>query len=147
VAPAAPAKAKGPLCSELNSKYFYPSDDRAVANINPQRLIFYPDEATAKRAGKLPSPQSQTATPQSDGSEASADAIFAQGKEIYAQAIAKGNTPERDQMYSQAFVVLSKAMQVYSALCEARPDDEKLGEKLRECMQLRYGSVKQRRFE
>jgi hypothetical protein len=144
---AAPAKATGPFCSELNSKYYFPSDNRAVANVNPQRLIYYPDEAAAKRAGKLPSPQTQQEGLTSDGSEASADAIFAKGKDIYAQAIAKGNTPERDQMYEQAFVVLSKAMQVYSALCETRPDDEKLGEKLRECMQLRYGSVKQRRFE
>jgi endonuclease YncB( thermonuclease family) len=145
---AAPAiKPKGPFCSEINSQYFYPSDDRAVANVNPQRLIYYPDEATAKRAGKQPSPQSQVADIQSDGSEDSADKIFAQGKEIYAEAIAKGNTPERDQMYAQAYVVLSKAMQVYSALCEAHPDDDKLGEKLRQCMQLRYGSVKQRRFE
>ena len=116
-------------------------------NVNPQRLIYYPDEAAAKRAGKLPSPQTDDAGMASDGTEASADAIFAKGKETYAEAIAKGNTPERDHMYEQAFVILSKAMQVYSALCESRPDDEKLGEKLRVCMQLRYGSVKQRRFE
>ncbi len=146
-APGEPAKKKGPFCSELDSKYYYPSDHRAVANVNPQRLIYYPDEASAKRANKMPSPSADEDVPASDGSESGADAVFAKGKDIYAQAISKGNTPERDQMYEKAFVVLSKAMQQYSALCEKKPNDEKLGEKLRECMQLRYGSVKQRRFE
>ena len=73
--------------------------------------------------------------------------LFAKGKEVYNQAIAKGNTPERDELYGRAFTVLSKAMQIYSALCEKKPDDGKLGEKLHQCMQLRYGAVKQRRFE
>ncbi len=144
---AAAATPPGPFCSELDSSYFYPSGSPAVANINPQRMIYYPDESSAQRAGKQPSPEASTETITSDGSEASADAIFAKGKEIYAEAIDAGNTPKRDQLYAQAFTVLTKAMQVYSKLCEASPDDEKLGEKLRVCMQLRYGSVKQRRFE
>ncbi len=150
-APAGPTAAAGgppgPFCSEIDSTYYYPSGDATVANVNPQRLIFYPDEDAAKRAGKQPSPGHGVAVPASDGSEASADAIYDQGKDIYARAIDAGNTPERDQLYAQAFVVLTKAMQVYSALCEKRPTDDALGEKLRRCMQLRYGSVKQRRFE
>ncbi|MBA2480344.1 MAG: hypothetical protein H0V44_06760, partial [Planctomycetes bacterium] len=144
-APAAQAKPTGPFCSELDSAHYHPTGSEGVANVNPQRLVFYPDEAAAKRAGKKPSPAAPDLP--SDGSEASADAIFAQGKEVYAQAIASGNTPNRDTMYEKAFVILSKAMQIYSPLVEKRPDDEKLGEKLRECMQLRYGSVKQRRFQ
>jgi hypothetical protein len=139
-------KPKGPFCSELDSAYYHPSDSRQIANVNPQRLIYYPDEAAAKRAGKTP-PARQTEDLSSDGSEKSADGIFARGKEIYAQAISLGNTPERDAGYEKAYGVLTKAMQLYSALLEARPNDERLGEKLRQCMQLRYGSVKQRRFE
>jgi hypothetical protein len=146
--PASPKPAaSGPFAAEIGSKYYFPSDSSEVANINPQRLIYYSDEAAAKRAGKIPRAETQQEQFPSDGSEATGDLIFARGKEVYAEAIAKGNTPERDQMYEQAFVILSKAMQVYSALCETRPDDEALAEKLRQCMQLRYGSVKQRRFE
>ncbi len=149
-APTAPAAAggpPGPFCSEIDSTYYYPSGDSAVANVNAQRLIYYPDEDAAKRAGKQASAEHTVAVPASDGSEASADAIYDQGKDIYAKAIDAGNTPERDKLYAQAFVVLTKAMQVYSALCEKKPNDDALGEKLRRCMQLRYGSVKQRRFE
>ena len=82
----------------------------------------------------------------SDGSEAAADAIFAKGKEAYNDALAKGNTPARDEAYEKAYQYLTKAMQDYSALAEKKPNDEALGEKLRTCMQLRYGTVKQRRF-
>jgi hypothetical protein len=136
----------GPFCSELDNKFYYPSGDQAVANVASQRLIFYPDEAAAKRAGKFPNQAAAIVVPVGDGSEASGDVIFAQGKAVYAQAIAKGNTSERDSMYEQAYVILSNAMNIFGALCEKRPDDERLAEKLRECMQLRYGSIKQRRF-
>lgn len=156
-APAAPASAPvpppaegaptGPFVAEIDAEYYYPTGDHAVANVNPQRLIYYPSEDAAQRAGKHRAPAAPANDLTSDGSEASADAIFARGKDIYAHAIAAGNTPERDDLYGQAFVVLTKAMQVYSALCEKQPDNDALGEKLRQCMQLRYGSVKQRRFE
>jgi endonuclease YncB( thermonuclease family) len=144
-APDAGAAPSGPFCSELNTTSYYPSDDPAVASVNPQRLIYYPDEAAAQRAGKT-RPASAPADLPSDGTVASADAIFAQGQDVYAQAIAAGNTPKRDQLYSQAFVIFSKAMQIYSPLVDKDPDNQELGEKLRKCMMLRYGSVKQRRF-
>ncbi|MBA3710718.1 MAG: thermonuclease family protein [Planctomycetes bacterium] len=152
IAPAKPAapvaeapRPTGPFCSELDNTYYFATGSPAVASVNPQRLVFYADEAAAKRAGKQPSPA--VVDIPSDGTEGSADKIFADGKDIYAQAIAAGNTSNRDVLYEKAFVVLSKAMQVYSPLVEKRPDDERLAEKLRECMQLRYGSVKQRRFQ
>ncbi len=143
-------RASGPFCSELDTPYYYATGAKEVANVHVQRLIYYPDEATAQRAGKKPRPQAPAppaAAVAAPSDEKSLDAIFAQGKDIYSQAIAKGNTPERDQLYEQAFVVLSKAMQGYSALADQRPDDEALGTKLHECAQLRYGSIKQRRFE
>jgi hypothetical protein len=152
-APAAVAgtavRASGPFCSELDTPFYYATGAKEVANVNVQRLIYYPDESTAQRAGKKPRPQAPAppaAAAASPTDEKSLDSIFAQGKDIYAQAIAKGNTPERDQLYEQAFVVLSKAMQGYSALADQRPDDDALGNKLHECAQLRYGSIKQRRF-
>jgi hypothetical protein len=153
--PAAPAVAKapgaaalkGPFCSELDNAYYFASDGPDAAKASQERLIYYPDAATAERAGKKPKPAAVDEGLPSGTSEADGDLIFAKGKEVYNQAIAKGNTPERDELYGRAFTVLSKAMQVYSALCEKRPNDDKLGEKLHQCMQLRYGAVKQRRFE
>jgi hypothetical protein len=146
-APAAPAARKGPFCSELDNAYYVASDGPDAAKFNQERLIYYPDAATAERAGKKPKPAAVDEGLPGGTSEADGDLIFAKGKEVYSQAIAKGNTPERDELYGRAFTVLTKAMQVYSALCEKKPDDSKLGEKLHQCMQLRYGAVKQRRFE
>ena len=149
VAPEAAAAAarKGPFCSELDNAYYFASDSADAAKASRERLIYYPDSATAERAGKKPKPAAVDEGLPSGTSEADGDQIFAKGKDVYNQAIAKGNTPERDELYGRAFTVLSKAMQVYSALCEKKPDDAKLGEKLHQCMQLRYGAVKQRRFE
>jgi hypothetical protein len=145
--PAAIAAAKkGPFCTELDSPYYVVTGSAEAAALNQARVIYYPDEATAQRAGKKAKARPVDDAPQSDGSEAGADKLFADGKAVYAEAIAKGNTDARDQYYEKAYVLLTKAMQDYSALCEKKPNDEKLGEKLRECMQLRYGAVKQRRF-
>jgi len=145
--PAAVATAKkGPFCTELDSPYYVTTGTPEAAALNPARVIYYADESTAQRAGKKPKAKPADEAPQSDGSEASTDKLFAEGKAVYAEAIAKGNTDARDQYYEKAYVLLTKAMQDYSALCEKKPNDEKLGEKLRECMQLRYGAVKQRRF-
>jgi endonuclease YncB( thermonuclease family) len=138
---------KGLFCSELDNAYYFAADSSDAAKANQERLIYYPDAATAERAGKKPKPASTDENLPSGTSEQDADQIFAKGKEVYSAAIAKGNTPERDELYGRAFTVLSKAMQIYSALCEKKPNDTKLGEKLHECMQLRYGAVKQRRFE
>ncbi len=137
---------KGPFCSELDTPFYFASDSDEAAKFNPQRVIYYPDEATAQRAGKKLKAKVEDAEITSDGSEASADAIFEKGKTAYNTAIDKGNSSERDTAYEAAYQYLTKAMQVYSALCEKKPNDEALGEKLRKCMQLRYGTVKQRRF-
>jgi hypothetical protein len=143
----ASAARKEPFCSELDTAFYFASDSADAAKASQERLIYYPDAATAERAGKKPKPAAVDEGLPSGTSEADGDLIFAKGKEVYSQAIAKGNTPERDELYGRAFTVLSKAMQIYSALCEKKPDDHKLGDKLHQCMQLRYGAVKQRRFE
>ncbi len=142
-APAAPA-VKGPFCSELDSPFYQVSDDVGVASVPAARLIFYKDEASAKKAGKRLREPAAPDLPTGED-EAAADAIFAKGKATYAAAIDAGNTPKRDELYEQSFQILSKAMTIYGAIVDQRPDDEALGEKLRECMQLRYGSMKQRR--
>jgi endonuclease YncB( thermonuclease family) len=143
----APGTFPGPFCSEIDSKYYFPSGHKGVATVNPQRLIFYSDEAAAQKAGKTISPQVELDTLPSDATEASADQVYAKGKLLYTQAIDAGNNSNRDALYARAFVILSAAMRSYSALVEAHPNDDALGEKLRECMQFRYGSLKQRRFE
>jgi hypothetical protein len=141
------ANKKGPFCSELDTPYYFASDSAEASKLNPQRVIYYPDESTAQRAGKKTKAKAeQGGAITSDGSEAATDAIFAKGTEAYNDALAKGNTPARDEAYEVAYQYLTKAMQDYSALAEKKPNDEALGEKLRKCMQLRYGTVKQRRF-
>ncbi|MBA3686549.1 MAG: hypothetical protein H0W72_15105 [Planctomycetes bacterium] len=136
---------RGPICALLDSPYWFAADSAEAAAADQARLIYYPDEAAAARAGKKAKPALDAAAASAPKDEAGADQVFARGKELYAQAIAKGNSPERDELYGQAFVVLSSALTTYSALAEARPDDEALAEKLRSCSQLRYGSIKQRR--
>jgi len=147
-APAAKVQAgsltTGEFASELNNRYFYPAGHRALGNVNPQRLIWYKDEAAAKKAGKQPAPLEDAVAP-GGGTEANADSVFAQGRDLYQQAIAAGNTDARDHLYEKAFVKLSDAMNIYGALVEKDESNEALAEKLRVCMQLRYGSVKQRR--
>jgi Staphylococcal nuclease homologue len=137
---------KGPFVSELDTPYFFASDSADAAKLNPQRVIYYPDEATAQRAGKKAKANVDKAAITSNGSLADADKMFAKGQDAYNAAIDKGNTPERDVKYEEAYQYLTKAMQDYTALVEKKPNDEALGEKLRKCMQLRYGTVKQRRF-
>lgn len=137
---------KGPFCSELDTPFYFASDSAEAAKLNPQRVIYYPDEATAQRAGKKTKAKVEQAAITSDGSEAAADMIFAKGQDAYNIALGKGNSPERDKHYEEAYQYLTKAMQDYTALVEKKPSDDALGEKLRKCMQLRYGTVKQRRF-
>ncbi len=137
---------KGPFCSELDTPFYFASDSAEAAKLNAQRVIYYPDEVTAQRAGKKAKAKVEAAAITSDGSEAATDLIFAKGQEAYNTAIDKGNSPARDEHYEIAYQYLTKAMQDYSALAEKKPNDEVLGEKLRKCMQLRYGTVKQRRF-
>lgn len=146
-APAASATvtlAKGPFCSELDNGYYYPTGSREVANVSVQRLIYYPDELTAQKAGKKKAIKVEAV--KRGTTESDADAAYASGKETASQAVDAGNTPKRDELYEKAFQDLTQAMQIYSTLVEAKPDDEALSGKLRDCMQLRYGTVKMRRF-
>jgi len=136
----------GPFCSEIDSKFYFPSGHPGVATVSAQRLIFYPDEATAQHAGKTLSPQTQLDGLPTGTDEASADAVFAKGKQIYGTAVDAGNTSHRDDLYGQAFVIFSDAMRIYSALVEASPNNDALSEKLHDCMQLRYGALKYRRL-
>jgi hypothetical protein len=147
-APAKTAAIKpGPYVAELDNDYYYKAGAPEVARVDPQRLISYASPAAAEKAGKrVRSATAPLKAPAGGGTEADGDAIFAQGKAIYAEAIAAGNTTARDDLYEKAYVYLTQGMNIYAALAEKRQDDEALGEKLRECMQLRYGSVKQRRF-
>ena len=142
--PAAAILAKGPFCSELDNDFFYATGAREVANVSAQRLIFYPDEATALKAGKKKAVKS-VATKRGT-TEVDADAAFAVGREITSKAVAAGNTSQRDELYEKAYQELTQAMQIYSGLVDQQPDDAALAEKLRECMQMRYGTVKMRRF-
>jgi hypothetical protein len=143
-APSANPPPTGAFASELNNRFYYPKGHRALANVNAQRLIYYGDEAAAKKAGKVPAPLEE-ASKMGAPTEANADKIFAEGEKIYASAIAAGNTTKRDDLYQEAFVKLSDAMNVYGALVEKDENNEALAEKLRRCMQLRYGAMKQRR--
>ncbi len=141
------ANKKGPFVSELDTPYYYASDSSDAAKLNPKRVIYYPDEATAQRAGKKQKVKVEKAAIASSGSEADADAMYKKGEDAYNDALDKGNTPARDEKYEEAYQYLTKAMQDYTALVEKDPKNEALGEKLRKCMQLRYGTVKQRRFK
>lgn len=138
--PAKPATS-GAFCAELGAKYFYPNNHKAVTGIDPQRLIHYADEAAAKRAGKLPPPAESSAVAPT---LANADRLYAEGKTLVSQAVDKGNSPERDQLYGDAFPKLNQATQIYATLVEQQPNDD-LEEKMRSCMQLRYSAMKYRR--
>lgn len=81
--------------------------------------------------------------------EAQADAVFAQGRDLYARAIDLGNTKERDQLYAEADRVLTQAVSRYQVLVDQAKDPqvrESLEIKLVEANKLRFGSKKQRRF-
>lgn len=140
---AAAGGAQGPFCAEVDGKNFYPSDAPEAARLNPKRVVFYASEAAARKAGKLPW---QAAAPVAVTTLADARAAFARGKDLAEQAAGQGPTTERDQLYERAFLELSAAMQVFSRLAEASPDDAKLGEELHQCMQLRYTAMKSKRY-
>jgi hypothetical protein len=146
VARAAPqtVAAKGPFCSEIDNNFYYASGAREVANVSPQRLIYYADEATAVKAGKKKSIKVETVKRGRTLSDA--DSAYQLGKEIAAQAVDAGNTAARDELYEKAYASLTQAMQIYSDLVDQQPQDEVLSSKLQQCMQLRYGTVKMRRF-
>jgi hypothetical protein len=134
----------GKYCAELSSRYYYPIGHKALANVDSQRLIHYADEAAAKRAGKRVAP-AETETVAAP-TMANADRLFQEGKSLCSQAMAKGNSPERDKLYGDAFPKLNQATQIYASLAEKDQSDD-MQEKLRQCMQMRYSSMKYRRFE
>lgn len=149
-APAAPvaakpaAAAKAPFCAEVDGKHFYPSDAPEVNRLNAKRLVYYTSEAAAKKAGKQ---AWQPAAPSAGGGSTLADARagFQRGKALVTEAAGFGPTPERDKLYERAFLELSAAMQIFSRLVDAKPDDEALAEEMRQCMQMRYGAMKSKR--
>lgn len=135
--------AKAPFCAEVDGKHFYPSDAPEVNRLNPKRLVYYTSEAAAKKAGKQ---MWQPAAPSSGGTTLEdARAGFQRGKALVTEAAGFGPTPERDKLYERAFLELSGAMQIFSRLVDAKPDDEALGEEMRQCMQMRYGAMKSKR--
>jgi hypothetical protein len=136
--------AKGPFCSEIDNNFYYASGAREVANVSSQRLIYYADEATAAKAGKKKAIKVETVKRGRTVSDA--DSAYQLGKDITSQAVDAGNTTARDELYEKAYVSLTQAMQIYSDLVDQHPQDEVLGSKLQQCMQLRYGTVKMRRF-
>jgi len=144
-APAKVATAKAPFCAEVDGKHFYPSDAPEVNRLNSKRLVYYTSEAAAKKAGKQ---AWQPAAPSAAGGTTLADARagFQRGKALVTEAAGFGPTPERDKLYERAFLELSAAMQIFSRLAEAKPDDEALGEEMRTCMQMRYGAMKSKRY-
>lgn len=144
-ATAAPAQApSAPFCAEVDGRHFYPSDAPEVARLNPKRLVSYASEAAARKAGKIPW---QASAPSAAASTlADARAAYGRGKGLVEEAAGKGPTPERDELYERAFLELSAALQVFNRLAEAKPDDEKLGEELRQCAQLRYAAMKSKRY-
>jgi len=142
--PGATVVAKGKFCSELDNNFYYATGSREVANVSAQRLIFYPDEATAVKAGKKK--QIKVEAVKRGTTEGDADAAYQLGKEITANAVDSGNTTARDELYEKAYTNLTQAMQIYTDLVDKNPNDEALAGKLQQCMQLRYGTVKMRRF-
>ncbi|MBN8524890.1 MAG: thermonuclease family protein [Planctomycetes bacterium] len=144
-APAAAVKtASAPFCAEVDGKHYYPSDAPEAARLNPKRLVSYASEAAARKAGKIPW---QASAPSAAASTIEdARAAYGRGKKLVEDAAGKGPTPERDELYERAFLELSGALQVFNRLAEAKPDDEKLGEELRQCAQLRYAAMKSKRY-
>lgn len=139
------AGAKAPFCAEVDGKNYYPSDAPEVNRLNAKRLVYYTSETAAKKAGKQ---AWQPAAPSSAGSTLEdARAGFQRGKALVTEAAGFGPTPERDKLYERAFLELSGAMQIFSRLADAKPDDEALGEEMRQCMQMRYGAMKSKRVK
>lgn len=108
------------------------------------------DKAMAKLQQKPTKPaeedEPEVAAVVASGDEGQADTLLAKGREMYNKAIDAGNTPERDVLYEKAYHVLNQCQALLSKLVEKNPTNTSLEAKLHECSQLRYGTVKQRRF-
>ncbi|MCX7902666.1 MAG: thermonuclease family protein [Burkholderiaceae bacterium] len=139
------SKPPGPFCAEADGKYYYPSDAPEVARLNSKRLVYYANEAAARKAGKTA--WQATLSQAAGGTLEDARAALARGKELMQQAVGKPPTPERDALYERAYLELSGAMQIYQRLVEASPNHEGLAEEMRECNQMRYGAMKAHRVK
>jgi hypothetical protein len=88
------------------------------------------------------------ATITGSGDEASALALFEKGAKNCSDAIDKGNTPERDQLYGLAIKNLQQAVLLLSNLAEKEKDAKKLESlqsKIQEANQMKAGALKMRR--
>lgn len=141
--PAAPVAAKGRFAAELDGRHYYPADAPEIAKLNPKRTVWYASEDAARKAGKQAWQQPSAAAP---ASLEEARASFARGRELVTQAAGQGPSAERDKLYERAFLELSGAMQAFTRLAEAKPNDEELAEELRACMQMRYAAMKSKRY-
>ena len=82
------------------------------------------------------------------GDEASALALFEKGAKNCSDAIDKGNTPERDQLYGLAIKNLQQAVSLLSALAEKEKNPQKLEAlqaKIQAANQMKAGALKMRR--
>jgi hypothetical protein len=107
------------------------------------------DKAMAKLQQKPAQPEEEepeAAAVAASGDEAQADTLLAKGREAYNKAIDAGNTPERDVLYEKAYHIFNQCQALLSKLVEKNPSNSSLEAKLHECSQLRYGTIKQRRF-
>ncbi len=104
------------------------------------------EQAAAKVAAEVEPEETFDAPAGASGDEATADAFFMKGRDMYAQAIELGNSSGRDEMYAKAEKEFNQAMAIYNRLLEGAGEDSALASKAHECNQLRFGSKKQRRY-
>ena len=131
------------FCAERGGKYYYASDSREAKRLNPRKIVYYKTEKDAQRAGKK-KPNAQKEAPVAQTME-SANELMAKGEELYYKAVDMTVSDERDKLYGDAFDFFTKAMLIYRSFFEKDQDNAKLGETLRQCMQLRYGAMKYKR--
>jgi len=93
-----------------------------------------------------PTPEAPAAE-DADAAASIAEALHRRGEAMYTEAVEAGNNDRRDQLYNEAQLVLQAAVDEYSRLVEADPDNAQLGAALRDANRLRYGSIKQARTD
>lgn len=108
------------------------------------------DDAVAKAAVvEEPADPEAVATITGSPDEAKAQSLYEQGAKLCSDAIDKGNTPERDQLYLKAVKVLEQAIPMLSKLAEAEKDPAKkqaLESKVVEASQMKFGARKNSRL-
>jgi hypothetical protein len=136
-------EASAAFCAELSGKYYYPTDSDEAAKLNKRKIVYYKSEGEAEQAGK----KKFEAKEEKEVAQTmeSANALMAKGRELYTKAVDMGATYERDKYYGEAFGYLTQAMLIYRGFYEKDESNEKLGETLRVCMEMRYGAMKNKR--